>query len=106
MDVNLSTLSTLLGIVRPTSQAVAFPPKEIDKAAVLEAFSHESTTWLRKLWADECLLEVRLLNLIFTHNLFPITYNNDMSDWMVHVIYSLFTKKEVDIVVILCHVII
>lgn len=46
-----------------------------------------------------------MLNLIFSNNLFPITHN-DMSDSMVHVIYSFLTKKEVDIAVILCHIII
>lgn len=53
-----------------------------------------------------CLLEVWLLNLIFTYNLFPTMHNNDMPNIMVHVIYSLLTKKEVNIASILCHVII
>lgn len=33
MNVDPLVLFTLLGIARPTGQAVAFPPKEIDKAA-------------------------------------------------------------------------
>lgn len=33
-------------------------------------------------------------------------HNNDMFDNMVHVIYSLLTKKEVNIAAIMCHVII
>lgn len=45
----------------------------------------------------ECHLEVHFLNMIFTYNLFLMTHNNDMSDSMVHVIYSLHTKNEVDI---------
>lgn len=69
MDVNPSALSTLLGIVRPIGQTVAFSPKELDKAAIYEVFGRESTTWFGKLQATKCLLEVRLLNLIFPHNL-------------------------------------
>lgn len=106
MDVDPSTLSTLLGIARPTGQAMTFPPEELDKAAISKVFGHEDETWFGKLQDTECHLEVRLLNLIFTYKLFPTTHNNDMPDPMVHVIYSLFTKKEVDIAAIMCHVMI
>lgn len=44
MDLDPSTLSTLLGIVRPTGKAVPFPLGDLDKAAILEVFGHESTT--------------------------------------------------------------
>lgn len=106
MDVDPSVLSTLLGIARPIGQVMAFPPKEIDKAAISDIFGREGTTWSGKLQSTECLLEVRLLNLIFTYNLFPTTHNNNMPDTMVHVIYSLLTKKGVDITTIMCHMII
>lgn len=88
MDVDPSVLSTLLGIARPTSQAVAFPPEEIDKATISNVFGREGTTWFGKLQATKCLLEVWLLNLIFTYNIFSTTHNNDMLDTMVHVIIS------------------
>lgn len=45
MHFDLTTLSTLLGIVRPTSKAVAFPLVHQDKAAISEVFGYESTTW-------------------------------------------------------------
>lgn len=81
----------MLGIFKPTSKAVACPPADLDKAAISEVFGRESTTWFGKIQATECLLEVRLLNLIFTYNLFQTTHNNDMPNMMVHVIYSLLT---------------
>lgn len=93
MDIDPSALSTLIGITRPTGKVVAFPPEELDKAAISEVFGCEGTTWFGKLQAIECLLEVKLLNLIFTYNLFPTTHNNDMPDTMVHVIYFLLTKQ-------------
>lgn len=38
MDLDPSSLSTLLGIARPTRQAFPFPPKELDKVAILQVF--------------------------------------------------------------------
>lgn len=105
MDVDPSTLSTLLWIARLTSQAVAFPLEELDKATISKVFGYENTMWFGKLQATNCHLEVRLLNLIFSHNLFPTMHNNDMPDMMVHVIYSLLTK-EVNITALICHMII
>lgn len=43
MDIDPSIVAMLLGIARPTSQAVAFPPEELDKAVISEVFSHEGT---------------------------------------------------------------
>lgn len=103
MDIDPSALSTLLGIARPTGQAMVFSAEELDKAVISEVFGHEGTIWFGKLQGTKCLLEVRLLNLIFTYNLYPTMHN--MPNTMVHVIYSLLTKV-VDIVAILCHVII
>lgn len=106
MHLDPCTLSTMLGIVRPTGKTVTFPPANLDKAAISKVFGRESMTWFGKLQAIECLLEVRLLNLIFTYNHFPTTYNNDMPNMMVHAIYSLLTQKEVDVAAILYHIII
>lgn len=104
MDLDPATLSTLLGIDRPKGEVVVYPLERFDKAMILEVFCHQEPHWFRKLQENECLLEVRLFNLIFTFNLFSTTHNNDMLNNMVHVVYSLHTKKEVDIVVIMCYV--
>lgn len=44
MDIDPSALSTLVGITRPTSKVVAFPPEELDKTAISEVFGCEGTT--------------------------------------------------------------
>lgn len=106
MDIDPLMLSSILGIGRPIGQVVTFPPEELNKAVVSEVFGSDITSWFGKLQATECLLEVRLLNLIFLHNLFPMTHNNDIPNIMVHVIYSLLTKNEVDITAIMFYVII
>lgn len=45
VQINLdpSTLSTLLGIARPTRRTVSFPPRDLDKAIILKVFDHEDT---------------------------------------------------------------
>lgn len=49
MDLDLSALSTLLGIARPKGQAILFPPEELDKVAISEVFGREGMTKFKKL---------------------------------------------------------
>lgn len=103
IHIDPNFIATILKIYRPSGPSVSYPPASLKNKEIVALLGYPHQHWYEKLHSIECNMPMRLLNLIFSNTLFPTTYDNEMSDNMVWIVYNILAQHEVDVPTIIFH---